>query len=159
MKYLILSLLLVAACNTPSPVPSPTPTPSPTATPIPPQANVCPLPPLPDHGDCPKIKKIYFSQNVEDAIDNVIEHHPEYFDLSDDPVGNQPKVIDMPGYIYGVVNALRAQGVCATTDSHMEEIGIKNVNDFNEQWKLNRTGNYVRRGRGAYITTCFPAAF
>lgn len=159
MKYLILSLLLMAACNTPSPVPDPAPSPSPTATPVPPQTNVCPLPSLPDHGDCPIEKKIHFTQNVEDAIDNVIGHHPEFFDLHDDPVGGQPRVVDNSGYIFGVVDALRAQGLCATTDSKLEEIGIKNVNDFNEQFKVNRTGTYVRRGRGAYRSTCYPAAF
>lgn len=158
-KLLIIALLLVAGCKSANPIPDPVPTPNPSPTPEPTVSTGCHLPSLPDHGDCPVEKKVFFTQNVEDAIDNVIKNHPEYFNLKDDPVGNQPKVLDMPGYVYGVVNALRAQGLCATTDGRMEEIGIKNVNDFNEQFKINRTGDYVRRGRGAYRTTCYPAAF
>ena len=53
-----------------------------------------------------------------------------------------------------MVANIHAQGVCANEE--VEEIQVKNVNDFHEQYNLWSSSGYTRR---SYITTCFPAQF
>lgn len=169
MNILVLTLLFVLtmlSCDLSqnpnqgsSPTPAPTvsdPSPSPEPSPSHP---VCSLPSLPDHGDCPYTPNdIHFLSQVTQAIDEVKAKHPENFDFNDQPWG-EPRIIDLPTYVFAVIDAIREQGLCATTDQKLEEIGVKNVNDFNEQFKVYRSGPYPWKGRGSYKSTCFPSAF
>jgi hypothetical protein len=136
----------VAATPTPAPTPVPAPTPF-----------VCPLPALPDFGGtCPRPGPQH-SQLVDRAIDQVVREHPEYFNLGNDTGGGSFQVLDRSRYIGAVVRALHSQGVCAREE--LEEIQVKTSNDFNEQYNVWTSWGHVRRGPGAYITTCFPARF
>ncbi|PYP99022.1 MAG: hypothetical protein DMF82_26000, partial [Acidobacteria bacterium] len=68
------------------------------------------------------------------------------------------RVLDRSKYVKAVVEAIHAQGVCSVEE--FEEIAVKTSNDFNEQYNIwVSTGGYIRKGPGAYITTCFPAQF
>jgi len=135
--------------------PVPTPTPAPAATP---QTFSCPLPAMPDlHNTCPKLTP-QLSQFVDKAIAATVKNHPELFDLSDDLFEGNYRVVDRGKYVKAVVEAIHAQGACAVEE--FEEIAVKTTNDFNEQYNVwVSTGGYIRKGPGAYITTCFPAQF
>jgi len=138
-----------------NPAPTPTPTPAAVATP---QAFSCPLPALPDlHNTCPKLTP-QLSEYVDKAIAQTVKDHPGLFDLHDDLFVGNYRVLDRSRYVKAVVEAIHAQGVCAVEE--FEEIAVKTSNDFNEQYNIwVSTGGYIRKGPGAYITTCFPAQF
>jgi hypothetical protein len=142
------------AATTP-PTTLPAPTPAPVSTP---QAFSCPLPAMPDlHNTCPKLTP-ELSQYVDNAIAATVKNHPEMFDLHDDLFDGNYKVLDRSTYVKAVVDAIHAQGVCAVEE--FEEIAVKNTNAFNEQYNVwVSTGGYIRKGPGAYVTTCFPAQF
>ena len=139
--------------------PAPTPTPAPTpAAPATPQAFTCPLPVMPDlHNTCPKLTPQLY-QIVDKAIAQTVKDHPELFDFHDDLFDGNYRVLDRSKYVKAVVEAIHAQGVCSVEE--FEEIAVKTSNDFNEQYNIwVSTGGYIRKGPGAYITTCFPAQF
>jgi len=135
--------------------PAPTPTPAPAATP---QAFSCPLAAMPDlHNTCPKLTPQLY-EYVDRAIAQTVKDHPGLFDLHDDLFDGNYRVLDRSRYVKAVVEAIHAQGVCAVEE--FEEIAVKTSNDFNEQYNIwVSTGGYIRKGPGAYITTCFPAQF
>ena len=152
----MLSATCLAACSsstTPT-ASNPTPTPAPAATP---RAFSCPLPALPNHAiPCPKLPPQLYPY-VDKAIAQTVRDHPELFDLSVDLFGNY-RVRERAPYIKAVVEAIHAQGVCAV--EQFEEIAVKTSNDFNEQYNVwVSSGGFIRKGPGAYITTCFPASF
>jgi hypothetical protein len=159
LAVVVLGAVLAACQSDPkSPTastPSPTPTPAPAPTP---QAFSCPLPAMPDlHNTCPKLTP-QLSQYVDKAIAQTVKDHPEMFDVSDDLFDGNYRVKDRSVYVKAVVAAIHAQGVCAKEE--FEEIAVKTSNDFNEQYNVwVSTGGYIRKGPGAYITTCFPAQF
>jgi len=62
-----------------------------------------------------------------------------------------------PSFTDRLVANLKAAGVCAAFDG--EEVGVKNTNDFNDQFDVLTADMYLRRGDGAYRSTCRPAAF
>jgi len=109
---------------------------------------------MPDlHTECPKLKGGELQDYVNVAVDRAINDHPEYFDLSDN-VGGSVKVKDRSKYIGAVVDNLHAQGICAHEE--IEEVQVKNVNTFHEQYNVWSSAGYTRK---SYITTCFPAQF
>lgn len=159
----LIFILSVFACDlgqigglpNPTPAPSAAPSPEPSATP----EIGCNLPSLPDHGDCPREKIAHLLPAVESAIDDVMKNRPELFDFDDQPVDGQPRVLNLGAYYIAVQDALKKQGLCAKADDRFEEIGVKNTNDYNEQFDVARGDLYVRRGFGAYRSTCYPSAF
>ena len=151
--HIALSLASCSGSESPSPTApeTPAPTPAPSATP---RAFSCPLPSLPDlHQPCPKLNPVYQAE-VLGAIDDVINSRPGLFDFSDNLGAGSWKVRDRMAYIRAVSDAINARGLCTAISA--EEIGVKRVNDFNEQWNVITGRDYVRR---SYITTCIPAAF
>jgi len=113
---------------------------------------------MPDlHNTCPKLVP-ELDQYVDNAIAATVKNHPELFDLHDDLFDGNFRVLDRSKYVKVVVEAIHAQGVCAVEE--FEEVAVKNTNAFNEQYNIwVSTGGYIRKGKGAYITTCFPAQF
>jgi hypothetical protein len=117
----------------------------------------CQLPPGVGPGDFCGFENALFLDSVEKAIDMTIEAHPEIFDLHDGgPCGNCYQVLNVPAYERQVVKNLERQGLCAVAG---EEFGVKNTNDFNEQYDLLTSSLHVRRQGGSYRGTCRPAAF
>jgi hypothetical protein len=141
---------------TPNPAPQPTPTPTPNPGSI--GAFACKLPPSsnPDvvygPGVCPKLQP-RLGAYVDAAIDKAMRDHPDLFDFND-LAGPSPRVRDRARYHEVVAGNLVQSGVCTIIEA--EEIAIKNVNDFNEQWNVHTSSGYVRR---KYVTTCSPSWF
>ena len=67
------------------------------------------------------------------------------------------RVLDRDRYIKSVVANIQAQGVCSREE--IEEIQVKNSNEFHEQYNIWVSSGHVRHGPRSYITTCFPAQF
>jgi hypothetical protein len=149
--------LVLAGCGSSSPTPPANPTPTTTTTqpPAPPTASfVCPLPALPDlKTECPKLKGGRLQDYVNIAVDKTINENPQLFDL-EDRRGDSVKVKDRSKFIKAVVANIHAQGVCANEE--IEEIQVKNTNEWHEQYNLWSSDGYSRK---SYITTCFPAQF
>ena len=98
-----------------------------------------------------------FNVEVNEAIAEVENEVPELFDFNDAQGGLSYRVLDRDRYHQEVVVRLQRKGFCAVFDG--EEVGLKNTNDFNEQYQVMSSLGYVRWGGGAYRSTCFPAWF
>jgi hypothetical protein len=71
-------------------------------------------------------------------------------------------VLDEDAYFDGVVANLVAAGLCAerdVDDPYQQTIFVKDSNSFSEEFDLVLSTGHMRRGLGAYRTTCSPAAF
>jgi len=137
--------------TTQAPAPGPTPGPNP-----PPTSSGCGLP-----SQSPATSCVYqsgaFAGDVEWAIDQVINQNPQLFDMTDQRAYRAPKVLNEQGYTNNLVKVLGGRGYCALWDG--EEIALKNSQSFNEQYDILTASGYVRRGPGAYRSTCRPAWF
>ncbi len=141
----------------PSPSPSPSPTPTPTPSPTPTPAASCALPPSnPSNPYCTDDAAELFTQ-VDTAITQTIQSHPEYFNLNDKVCDNCFRVVNVGGYIGEVLSRLAGMGLCAIGDA--EEIGVKESNAYSEQYDILTSANYTRRGMGSYRGVCRPAIF
>ena len=130
-----------------APVPSPSP-----ARPL-----GCGLPPGGGSGEgCPYVEPL-FALDVNEAIAEAANEHPELFDFNDTNGGLSWRVLDRQKYYDTVKRNLERMGYCAAHD--LEEIGVKNVNQFNEQYQVMTSYGYSRWGAGAYRSTCYPAWF
>jgi hypothetical protein len=159
---------LAASCgkSTPAaPTPSPTPTPAPAATPAPTPTPVnarlaCGIGPgtgdgLEEH--CPRAEQS-FLEDVDGAINRVVQRRPDLFDL-DDVRGNGGYFVkNVDGYYKQVVQELGNAGLCAVVDGG-GEIAVKSQNSFNDQFSIMISAGYVRRGDSSYRATCAPAWF
>ena len=95
---------------------------------------------------------------VEVALDTVLQQRPELFNFNDMAAStNWPRVLDDAAYVQAVVDAVIAQGLCARWDG--EEIQVKRTNELNDQIDIHLASGHIRRGEGAYRSTCYPAAF
>jgi hypothetical protein len=155
--------VMVGSCGGSDGAPGPTPVTTPvTVAPAPapsptPQAFRCPLPDMPRLNiTCPRPAPV-LSQQVDSAITKTVAEHPELFNLNDDKGGGSYLVLDRARYHAEVVKNLHAQNICAIIE--LEEIAVKTTNEFNEQYNIWISDGHLRKGRGAHITTCFPATF
>jgi hypothetical protein len=145
----------------PGPAPSPTPTsspgPAPTPTPAPPSNGSCSLPPSNSpNAPCVALSPLFLA-SVENAITQITQQQPSIFGP---PTSNCPNcyfVKDVNAYVTGVIRNLNAAGFCGHYDG--EELGVKNTNSFNEQYDILLASGHIRRGSGAYRTTCTPSWF
>jgi hypothetical protein len=95
-------------------------------------------------------------------MDQLIEEQPQIFDLGIEAgrETRQYQVLDKEGYLDGLVNALREMGLCAgRSNDDYEIIQVKIDNDFSEDFDVYTSDGFMRRGTGAYRSTCNPAAF
>lgn len=116
----------------------------------------CGLPPSGPWQHCPYQTPV-FAHEMNEAIAQVQNEVPELFDFEDGHGGLSFKVLDPHRYHQEVLPRLEAMGFCAVWDG--EEVGVKNVNAFNEQYQVMTSLRYVRWGAGAYRSTCYPAWF
>ena len=144
---------------TPQPTPTPAPgNPTATPTPAPPSCQTCSLGRGTGSGDGCPLERARFQEAVERAIDNVIRNNASLFDKSKNRCDQGcPFVRDTDGYWDAVTNEVRRLGYCATNDG--EELAVKNSNSFNDQYDIINSEGFVRRGAGAYRSTCYPAWF
>lgn len=156
MRRIALLLALGAlACGPSHPTPAASPAPSPTPEP-PVSVRGCGLPPSGPWQRCPRVLPL-FNFEINEAIAQVQNEVPELFDFNDWQGGLSYRVLDRERYHDEVVARLEGMGFCAVWDG--AEVGVKNTNDFNEQYQVMTSLGYVRWGGGAYRSTCFPAWF
>lgn len=158
-----LSIPVVLPQPTPTPVlggpgPTPTPNPAPTPTPAPtPGASSCSLPASnPGNPVCTDDSPRLFAA-VDAALTAVTQKRPELFNFNNKVCDNCYYVKDVDGYIAEVGKQLAKQGICMLGDA--EEIGVKNANDFSEQYDILIASQHMRRGLGSYRGVCQPALF
>ena len=134
------------------------PAPAPTATPPPVTGQGCGLPKGTGSGnDCPRLNPAFLN-DVMAAVDRTIQQHPELFDLNRSPgPGSYFIKVSRERYYAEVARQLNAMGYCAIDDS--AEMAVKNTNSFNDQYRIDNSSGFIRRGEGSYRSTCFPAWF
>jgi len=133
---------------------TPTPTPAPQATPD--TLFSCALGDGSANSSCRR-EAPSFLNNVDTAIDQVVNEHPEYFDLNQTQGPGGYRVLSPGQYYVGVMRNLQKMGFCANFDG--EEMQVKNTNEFSDQYHILISSGYVRRGDSSYRATCYPAAF
>jgi hypothetical protein len=154
MRRIALLLALGALACGPS-HPTPAEPPPPTPTPEPPVFG-CGLPAGGPFQRCSRDLP-FFNHELNAAIAEVENELPELFDFNDWQGGLSYRVLDRERYHAEVVARLEKMGFCALWDG--EEVGVKNSNEFNEQYQVMTSLGYVRWGGGAYRSTCYPAWF
>jgi hypothetical protein len=102
---------------------------------------------------------VQYREDVLAAINQVLEQHPELFDLSDVSAGNRwPSITNMTAYENSVISTLTAKGYCVKNDG--EQIAIKkDTNEFSENYDINFQDKYIRLGDGIFQSACYLAAF
>jgi hypothetical protein len=142
-------VLATAGCggDAPSPAaPAPPPTtlaPAPSAQPL---SSTCARLPLGSDKHTCKDETASFYTEVVEAIDTLMEEHPEYFK------GNT--IANGGGYYTGLIRLLDRKGLCAAFDG--QELAVKSSNEFSDQYRLQTSWGEVKR---IYIGTCYPAVF
>jgi hypothetical protein len=146
-----LSCALVAGCSSETPTepqantPTPTPTPEPTPTPIP----ACTLPDQPTSSPNCSRETPQFAAQLVRAQDKVRAEQPSLFTA-------EGRVLNEDDYVNAVAAELRAVGLCAKQGGPRDEVGIKQSNDWNDQYDI-VLGNGETWSN--YTTTCRPARF
>ena len=108
--------------------------------------------------DCP-MESPSFHDEVERAIDQAVAEHPEMVNTARARgCGNCWQVLDTHNFPEEVGRNLAKMGLCWTYDG--EELAVKKVNDFNDQYDILLSEGYIRRDvLGSYRATCRPAWF
>jgi len=157
----ILAVSTLSVCGGKSPSQSATPTPPPTTAPpatqpTPPPTTCSRLGYVSPSNSCSP-EASTFQDQVEQAMNLLVAQHPEIFILSETSGGGQYRVRSPGRYYVGLIKNLEDQGICAGFDG--EELQVKNTNSFNDQFQVMTSAFFMRRGKGAYRTTCQPAVF
>jgi hypothetical protein len=160
-------LLLVLSCSSSSsPTPaaspsvpvtavSPTPAPSPTAS-APIAGQSCPYGFGTLETNCGRSGATWV-ENVNAAIDQVVQQHPDYFNTADLNGTGGFRVLKPHEYQVAVVGSLQQGGFCAETDD--ATVTVKKNSSFSETYDILLATGHVRRGDGAYRETCNPPNF
>ena len=99
-----------------------------------------------------------FLGDVDRSIDELAQQRPDLFNFADNQAGtNWFKVVNVQGYLDGMIAQMKAKGYCAMWDG--EELVAKKENKFTDHFDILTGDDHVRRGEGSYRTTCYPAAF
>ena len=156
--WTIVVVMLAVACggSGPGPTPAEPPESERPPDPAPVASRGCGLPASGPWQRCPYVIPL-FAHDMNEAIAQVEREVPEIFDFNDGHGGLSFKVLDPDRYHAEVLDRLERMGFCAVWDG--EEVGVKKVNDFNEQYQVMTSLRYVRWGGGAYRSTCYPAWF
>lgn len=142
----------------PTPKPTPVPTPTPVSTPEPPPTgSSCSLPASNPANPACTFDPARLEGDVEAAMTQVTQSHPQYFNFKDTRCGNCYLVLDIDGYIREVQRALAGRGVCSYWDG--EELAVKDSNAASEQYDVLLASNHMRRAPGAYRGVCRPSWF
>jgi hypothetical protein len=123
---------------------------------LPGQRADCDLPPSREIA-CGRETNSYLA-DVDQSIDALAQKHPDLFNFGDMQSGTDWfKVVNVQGYIDGMIAEMRAKGYCAMWDG--EELVAKKSNDYTDHYDILTGDDHVRRGEGSYRVTCYPAAF
>ena len=157
------------ASSTPPVTVAPQPTPTPSATPAPIGGGdsfnnlSCPYGKGDVNATCQASKPAMVNE-VEAAMDVLIQQQPQLFDLTDEsPAGSGGfRVKDREAYLVALVNALRTAGLCAERDADdaaLQVIRVKQGREYSVDVDTLTSSGYLRRGPSMYRQTCLPAAF
>jgi hypothetical protein len=94
---------------------------------------------------------------VDAAVDELIERHPELIDRERVIGQDGYKVIADDAFYQGVAGILQAQGLCAVWN--YSELQIKTSAAMSEGYVLLDQKSFIRRGDRSLASTCVPAAF
>lgn len=117
--------------------------------------------PLGQRGDC----KLPSSRDYGCARDGSGPQFAGLMDAIADELSRERTDLVRDGWLVGnwseyenaVVKKLLDRGYCAVF--HVEEVSVKNTNDFSEQYKLAYSWGQLRRGTDSWRATCRPATF
>jgi hypothetical protein len=59
-------------------------------------------------------------------------------------------------WLWAVVNEVRRKGYCAGL--YGEEVSVRTSKAYSENFDVLTSANTIRRGEGAYRSTCYPAS-
>ena len=93
---------------------------------------------------------------VEEAVDQTIDDHPEWFNLKYELGFRGFKVLEVDSYLDTVVAKLGAKGFCAAMDPRREYLKLKRDNGQAETFEILQPQSFVKR---RYLQTCRPADF
>jgi hypothetical protein len=105
---------------------------------------------------CPRTSGSY-QHFVTEALARLAQASPHLFDFGDRRGALGYYITDHRAYYAGVLDHLRAQGVCAVFDG--DEIAVKMDNEFSDQYKIMTSTGHVQTGPSVYRATCRPPAF
>jgi hypothetical protein len=91
-----------------------------------------------------------FGAQVEAAQIIAETDHPGLFDAAG-------RVRDEDAYVQAVAVELRQMGLCAKQGGPSDELGVKDSNNWNEQYDIVLGNMYPRRG--GFVARCVPARF
>ncbi len=151
---------------TPIELPQPQ-SPAPTPTPGEPQSSPTPDPsggggtvgqscapaPAPGNERCPREARSEFLGVIESAYDSLIAKHPSWF--SGDG-GTVYVKISENDWIWAVIDEVRRKGYCA--GRYSEEVSVRTSGAYSENFDVIMSTGSIRRGDGAYRSTCTPAS-
>jgi hypothetical protein len=149
--------LLLASCgssapsrptthSTPTPVAAPTPTPVPTT--VTPLSQTCVrLGPGAQAFKCTADTPSFLNE-IQSAINQVRQQRPELFDYY--------QVKNLGFFYVQLIKDLDTMGICAYYDG--AELGVKNSNDFNDQYEVTSSQANLRQLPASYLSTCHPAS-
>jgi hypothetical protein len=142
--------------SSPPPVGTATPTPPPTPLATPDTLFSCAIGDGSASSSCQRENPSFLNE-VNTAIDQLVQQQPQIFDLGNALGDGGYKVLSPGQYYVGVMRNLQHMGFCANFDG--EEMQVKNTNEFSDQYHIMISSGYVRRGSSSYRATCYPAAF
>src|SRR6185503_11470975 len=142
--------------SSPPPVGTATPTPPPTPLATPDTLFSCAIGDGSASSSCLRENPSFLNE-VNTAIDQLVQQQPQIFDLGNALGDGGYKVLSPGQYYVGVMRNLQHMGFCANFDG--EEMQVKNTNEFSDQYHIMISSGYVRRGSSSYRATCYPAAF
>jgi hypothetical protein len=156
------SLVLLSCGGRPSPIQPLDPIPTAQAEP-PAKGSVCFLGDGAPNAICKRGGPSRLLPHVQAAVDRTVAKHPQAFKL-DHVVGRgtrQYEVVDRAAYLHGVVDELRAAGLCAELNyANQNLVDVKDENGFSERFLLYQTPDghgYILQD--SYQKTCTPASF
>ncbi len=132
---------------------SPNPAPTPTNNPPPPTGQSCR--PAHESGNqrCPREGSSDFLHVVEASYDSLIAKNPSWFSGSG---GTRTVKISEQDWLWAVVHELRRKGYCAGL--YAEEVSVRTSAAYSENFDVITSSMTIRRGQGAYASTCYPAS-
>jgi hypothetical protein len=134
---------------TPTPIAAPTPTPVPTT--VAPLSQTCDRLGFGSQNVKCGLETPSFLNDIQTAINQVRQQRPDVFDPHD---FNQ--VTNTGPFYVQLIKNLDAAGICAFFDG--AELGVKNNNDFNDQYEVTSSKSIIRQLPMSYQSTCHPAS-
>jgi hypothetical protein len=90
---------------------------------------------------------------VEASYDSLIAKNPSWFSGSG---GTRTVKISEQDWLWAVVHELRRKGYCAGL--YAEEVSVRTSAAYSENFDVITSSMTIRRGQGAYASTCYPAS-